>query len=251
MDRRISEKARRVDTAAGHRFAHPDFVKRAAKVVSQPLPAHFERLPRLQQSRTARTVRGVELFQEQIGRYFQSSAHLRADRLREFVKAPVRVFRFSENDVLAGVHYIDLPRPHVVVVWVPRLALRFLVQLIERHILRGRLRLYEGSKKGLDHRSHELGLCVAPELEQRLDHLREITHATILIRALRVNDVQHVGESGVFLICQNAGPLRPQRCAELEGVCAADMVGHHHAVLVYLHAVVYGVAVVRVLPGGV
>ena len=103
----------------------------------------------------------------------------RADRLREFVKAPVRVFRFSENDVLAGVHYIDLPRPHVVVVWVPRLALRFLVQLIERHILRGRLRLYEGSKKGLDHRSHELGLCVAPELEQRLDHLREITHALV------------------------------------------------------------------------
>ena len=154
------------------------------------------------------------------------------------------MFWLSENDVLAGVHYIDLPRPHVVVIRVPWFCFCIFVQLIERHILRGRLRLYEGSKKGLDHRGHELGLCVAPELEQRLDHLREIAHATVLIRALRVNDMQHVGKSGVFLICQGG-------CAELEGVCAADMVGHHHAVLVYFHAVVYGVPVVRVLPGGV
>ena len=135
MDRRIVEKARRIDTAAGHRFAHPDFIERAAEVVPQPLPAHFERLPRFQQGRAACTVRGVELFQQQIGRYFQSRAHLCADRLRELVEAPVRVLWFSENDVLAGIHNIDLSRPHVVVVRVSRLVFRFLVQLIERHFL--------------------------------------------------------------------------------------------------------------------
>ena len=32
MDRRIVEKARRIDTAAGHRFAHPDFIERAAEL---------------------------------------------------------------------------------------------------------------------------------------------------------------------------------------------------------------------------
>ena len=55
-DRWILEKARRIYAATGHGFAHPHFIAWAAKVVRQPFAAHFERLPRFQQSSTARTV---------------------------------------------------------------------------------------------------------------------------------------------------------------------------------------------------
>ena len=189
------------------------------------------------------------MFQQQIGRYFQSRAHLSADRSRELVEAAVRVRRVCKLHVLAGAHDVDLSGAHAVLVGALRLTRHVGIRLVERVLVRRCLRLDEGGIKRLHHRGHELGLGVAPELEQGLDHLREIAHATVLIRPLGVNHMQHVGEPGVFLIRQHAGPRR-RRCSDLEWVIAAYVVGHHHAVRVHLHAVVYGVAGFRVLSGG-
>ena len=189
------------------------------------------------------------MFQQQIGRDFQSRAHLSADRSCELVEAAVRVCRVCKLHVLTGAHDVDLSGAHAVLVGALRLARHVGICLVERVLVRRCLRLDEGRIKRLHHRGHELGLRVAPELEQGLDHLREIAHATVLIRPLRVNHMQHVGKSGVFLICQHAGP-RCRRCSDLKWVVAAYMVGHHHAVRVNLHAVVYGVAGFRVLSGG-
>lgn len=101
--------------------------------------------------------------------------------------------------------------------------------------------LNEGSVKALDDCGHEFGLGIPAKLQQRLDHLREITHAAVLIRALCVNDVEHIRKTGALLVCQNAGPFS-NRSAELIRVVAAYVIRYHHAVLVYFHAVVYGVA---------
>ena len=145
-------------------------------------------------------------------------------------------------------HDIDLARPHAVLVRVPHFSGWYRIHLIEWHFISRGFCLNEGSVKALDDCGHEFGLGIPAKLQQRLDHLREITHAAVLIRALCVNDVEHIRKAGALLVCQNAGPFS-NRSAELIRVVAAYVICYHHAVLVYFHAVVYGVARFWVLTG--
>ena len=247
-DRWVVEKSRCIDTPTGHGFAHPHFIARSAKVVCQPFPAHFERLPRFQKGGAAGRIGAIKLFQQKIRGDFQSCAYLCADCCHEFVKAAVRVRRVCKLHAFPRSHDIDLARPHAVVVGAFRFSRHVRIRLVERVLVGRSLCLDERGIKRLHHRSHKLGLRVSADLEQRLDHLCQIADATVLIRALGVNDVQHVGKSGVLLISQHPRPCCRRR-SEFKRVVAADMIGYYHAVAVNLYAVVDRVPVVRVSSG--
>lgn len=150
--------------------------------------------------------------------------------------------RHTELDVLTGIEVIDRTRPHFVFV---RMAADLLdavaADLGQDHFPR-RLGRDEGGEEGLHHRRRDLGFGVAPHLQQRLDGLREIGHAAILLGALGVHDVQDVGQSGLTAVGLDPGKLG-QRAVRLIRVGVGNVIGHHRARRVDLDAVIDDVAV--------
>ena len=99
------------------------------------------------------------------------------------------------------------------------------------------LRFDPCSEEALHQRRHQLGLRIAPKLEQRLDDLRQIRNAAVLVRALTVHDVENIRQAGLGAVSLNTLPLL-RLAGDLVRVGVADVIGDHAAVAIHLHAVV-------------
>ena len=187
--RRVREKARGADASAGHGLGDEDLIDGGAEVIDKPLAPHAEGFPRLQQGGAAGAVRAVERLEEQVGRDLEGCAHLLADGAQEAVEAAGRSLGVGKGDILAGLHDVDLPRAHLVLVGIPAHFRQAAPHLVERVVAGAGLGLDEGREKALHDGRGQLALGVAPELEQGLDDLREVADASVLIRALALHDV--------------------------------------------------------------
>ncbi len=171
-EQRVRKKARGGNASPGHGLGKPHLINRAAKVLNQPLPAHSEGLPRLQQGGPAGGVAGVKGKQQQIRWDFQGSAHLLAHGAHKHIKAGVRVGRGAKIHTFPRFHNVNGAGAHFVLVGaLAHLANALGEGLVKGHIVGGGVAFYKGGKKGLHQGRHQLTFGITAHLQQRLHHL--------------------------------------------------------------------------------
>ena len=100
----------------------------------------------------------------------------------------------------------------------------------------------ESREASLDDGGDELGIGVAPKVEQRFNHLGEDAHATVLLGSLRIHQMQHVRKTRLTSVGSNPREIR-RLGGRVERIAVAYPVGHHISAVVNLDAVIDDVAV--------
>ncbi len=140
-------------------------------------------------------------------------------------------------------------RPHLILIRVKwgfvrcgicaRYARDTIPYLVERQAAWVRLCDDPCGKKALYQRCHQLGFGIAAQLQKRLDHLCQIGHATVLVRAFAAHNMQDIGQAQPLPVGLYTRPYRRFGKGELPRVCIADVIGNDHAVPVNFNAVKY------------
>ena len=248
--KRVCVESDRFQASERNSFRKEQFIDRLAEIIYEPRPAHFERFPCFQQRAAACRIRTVELLDQHVIGQFQRRADQAADRFHECFKAGCRDVRTSKLDAFSGSKVRDRSRTHFIFVGVIgdvarvrsiRIPTRHSGNVTRADLVERRIGLVcfgcnPRREETLHQSRHQFGFRVAPKLQQRLDHLRQIWNTTVLIWAFRVHDVQNVRQTRAVSIGSNARPFLLLGC-DLVRVGVADVIGDNTSVAVNLYAI--------------